>query len=73
MSAVNAVKFSIEIEQEQDERWIAEALELPGVMTKGSSPADAKAHVQVLAFRVVADQLRAIPERRQAEIDAETC
>ena len=50
-------KFTIEVEQEQDERWIAEVLELPGVMVYGSSPDDAKAKVQALALRVVADRL----------------
>lgn len=43
-------KFTIEIEQEQ--RWIAEVVELPWVMTYGSSPDDAKAKVQALALRV---------------------
>ena len=47
----------IEIEQEEDGRWIAEVPELPGVMTYGSSPADAKAKVQALALRIVADRL----------------
>ena len=47
----------IEIEQEEDGRWIAEAPELPEVMTYGSSPADAKARAQPLALRVVADRL----------------
>ena len=54
---MSTVKFTIEIEQEQDQRWIAEVLELPGVMTYGSSPDHAKAKVQALALRVVADQL----------------
>ena len=45
------------MEQEQDGRWLAEVLELPGVMTYGSSPDDAKAKVQALALRVVADRL----------------
>ncbi len=49
--------LQIEIEQEEDGRWIAEVPELPGVMTYGSSPADAKAKVQALALRVVADRL----------------
>jgi predicted RNase H-like HicB family nuclease len=57
VSVVNVVKFTIEIEQEQDQRWIAEVLELPGAMTYGSSPHDAQAKVQALALRVVADQL----------------
>ena len=49
--------LQIEIEQEEDGRWIAEVPELPGVMTYGSSPADARARVQALALRVVADRL----------------
>ena len=47
----------IEVEQQDDGRWIAEVPELPGVMTYGSSPADAKAKVQALALRIVADRL----------------
>jgi predicted RNase H-like HicB family nuclease len=49
--------FTVEIEQEEDGRWIAEVLELPGVLTYGQSSAEAKAKVQALALRVVADRL----------------
>ena len=49
--------LSVEIEQEQDGRWIAEIAELPGVLAYGSTPEDAKAKVQALALRVVADRL----------------
>ena len=41
--------FSIEIEQEEDGRWIAEVAELPGVLAYGSTQEDAKAKVQALA------------------------
>ena len=47
----------VEIEQEQDHRWIGEVLELPGVMAYGNSPDDATAKVQALALRVLADRL----------------
>jgi predicted RNase H-like HicB family nuclease len=47
----------IELEQEQDGRWIAEVVELPGVMAYGSTPEEARARVQALALRVVADRL----------------
>jgi predicted RNase H-like HicB family nuclease len=47
----------IEIEQEQDGRWIAEVLDLPGVMTYGSSRAEAISKVESLALRVMADRL----------------
>ncbi len=48
--------LEIEIEKEEDGRWIAEVPELPGVMTYGSTPEEAKAKVQALALRVVADR-----------------
>ena len=49
--------FKVEIEREDDGRWIAEVLELPGVMAYGTSSEEAKAKVQALALRVVADRL----------------
>jgi predicted RNase H-like HicB family nuclease len=49
--------FSIEIERESDGRWIAEVPDLPGVLAYGSSEQEAKARVQALALRVVADRL----------------
>ena len=49
--------FKIELEQEEDGRWIAEVLELPGVMVYGKTPEEAKAKAQVLAPRTLADQI----------------
>jgi predicted RNase H-like HicB family nuclease len=49
--------FKIEIEQEEDGRWIAEVPELPGVMVYAKTSDEAKAKVQALALRVVADRL----------------
>jgi predicted RNase H-like HicB family nuclease len=49
--------FKVEIEREVDGRWIAEVIELPGVMAYGSSADEAQAKVQALALRVVADRL----------------
>ncbi|HKB24941.1 MAG TPA: type II toxin-antitoxin system HicB family antitoxin [Methylomirabilota bacterium] len=47
----------IEIEQEEDGRWIAEVVDLPGVLAYGRTREEAKAKVQALALRVVADRL----------------
>ena len=47
----------IELEQEDDGRWIAEIPELPGVMVYGATRADAIARVQALALRVTADRV----------------
>jgi predicted RNase H-like HicB family nuclease len=51
------MNFRLEIEQEEDGRWIAEVMELPGVLAYGNTPEEAKAKVQALALRVVADRL----------------
>jgi predicted RNase H-like HicB family nuclease len=47
----------LELEREEDGRWIAEVLELPGVMTYGDSREQAAAKVQALALRVLAGRL----------------
>lgn len=49
--------YRVEIEREDDGRFVAEVVDLPGVMAYGTSPDDALAHVQALALRVLADQL----------------
>jgi predicted RNase H-like HicB family nuclease len=49
--------LTIETEQEEDGCWIAEVMELPGVMVYGDSPAQARAKVQALALRVMAGRL----------------
>jgi predicted RNase H-like HicB family nuclease len=51
------MKLTIELEQEDDGRWIAEVLDLPGVLAYGQSREEAMARVQALAFRVLADRL----------------
>ena len=49
--------FKVEIEQEDDGRWLAEVVELPGVLAYGATPDEARAKVQALALRVLADRL----------------
>jgi predicted RNase H-like HicB family nuclease len=49
--------FTIEVEQEEDGRWIAEILEIPGVLVYGSTKQQAISNVQALALRVIADKL----------------
>lgn len=51
------MKLTIELEQEDDGRWIAEVSDLPGVLAYGQSRDEAMARVQALAFRVLADRL----------------
>jgi predicted RNase H-like HicB family nuclease len=47
----------VEVAREDDGRWMAEISSLPGVMAYGSSQDEAKARVQALALRVIADRL----------------
>jgi predicted RNase H-like HicB family nuclease len=47
----------IEVEQEDDGRWLTEIPELPGVMTYGATKEEALARVKALALRVMADRL----------------
>ena len=50
-------KMSIEVEREEDGRWIAEVPALPGTMAYGKDRQQAIARVQALALRVLADRL----------------
>lgn len=49
--------MKIELEQEEDGRWIAEVMELPGVMAYGSSQEEAIGKAEALALRVIADRI----------------
>jgi predicted RNase H-like HicB family nuclease len=51
------MQYQIELEREDDGRWIAEVPEIPGVMVYGRDRAEAVAKVQALALRVLADRL----------------
>jgi predicted RNase H-like HicB family nuclease len=51
------MKFNVEISREADGRWIADVVDLPGVMSYGASRAEAIAHAEALALRVIADRL----------------
>ncbi len=49
--------FAIEIEQEEDGRWLAEVPSLPGVLTYGQTRDEAVRAAQALTLRVLADRL----------------
>jgi predicted RNase H-like HicB family nuclease len=50
------MKFTIEYEQEDDGRWIAEVLELPGVLAHGCTSDEAIAKAEALGNRVLAER-----------------
>jgi len=58
---------NIEVEREEDGRWIAEVPDLPGVMAYGETQEEAISKVEALSLRVLADRLEhgeEIPELR---------
>ena len=60
--------MKIEIEREDDGRWIAEIPDLPGVMAYGDSRNEAISKAEALALRVLADRLEhgeEIPELKE--------
>jgi predicted RNase H-like HicB family nuclease len=48
--------FTVEYEREEDGRWLAEVVELPGVLAYGATSDEAIAKAQALALRVLADR-----------------
>lgn len=59
------MNLTIETEQEEDGRWIAEIPQLPGVLAYGVTRDAAIARVKALALRVLADRLEngeSVPE-----------
>ena len=49
--------MTIELDREEDGRWIAEAIELPGVMCYGQTRAEAVSNAERLAIEVIADRI----------------
>jgi predicted RNase H-like HicB family nuclease len=54
---ITGVTFTIDLEREEDGRWIAEVPALPGVLWYGQDRDEAVACVQALALRVIAERL----------------
>ncbi|OGI60505.1 hypothetical protein A2641_03150 [Candidatus Nomurabacteria bacterium RIFCSPHIGHO2_01_FULL_37_25] len=54
---LNERKYTIETEQETDGRWIAEVIEIPGVLAYGDTQEQAQANVEALTFRIIAEEI----------------
>lgn len=57
LQSMSTERLVVELEREEDGRWIAEVPALPGVMAYGESREEALARTQALALRVIADRL----------------
>jgi predicted RNase H-like HicB family nuclease len=55
--AIGGDVLQIEIEQEEEGRWLAEVPALPGVMEYGAKRDEARNKAAALALRVLADRL----------------
>jgi predicted RNase H-like HicB family nuclease len=51
------ITLKVEIEREDDGRWMAEVNELPGVLVYGETQEAVLSRVQALALRVIAERL----------------
>lgn len=51
------MSLTIELDQEDDGRWIAEVRALPGVLAYGSTADEAAAKAEILTLRVLAERL----------------
>lgn len=51
------MRLKVELEQEEDGRWIAEVVDLPGVLVYGEGPEVALRAARALALRVIADRI----------------
>ncbi len=49
--------FQIECEQEDDGRWIAEVVGIPGVLVYGKTADEAMSKAEILALRALAERL----------------
>jgi predicted RNase H-like HicB family nuclease len=54
---VSHIIYKIETELETDGRWIAEIVDVPGVLAYGATEKEAMASAQALALRVLADRI----------------
>jgi len=57
MRSPSSTHFTIETEQEENGLWIAEILEISGVLVYGNTRQQAITKAQTLALRVIADKL----------------
>ncbi|HZD48699.1 MAG TPA: type II toxin-antitoxin system HicB family antitoxin [Silvibacterium sp.] len=63
------MRFEVEFDREDDGRWIAEVVNLPGALAYGETKEMALAAVEAIALRVIADRLETQHESLKASIE----
>ncbi|MCE9635443.1 MAG: type II toxin-antitoxin system HicB family antitoxin [Planctomycetes bacterium] len=54
---MSADSFRVEVDREADGRWLAEVIDLPGVLAYGGTRDEALVNVEALALRALADRV----------------
>jgi len=70
-AAPDKIVLRVEVERETDGRWIADVIELPGVLSYGSTQSEAVSRAAALAFRVIAERLEhgeALPSSHEMSV-----
>lgn len=52
------IEFEIDLDREEDGRWIAEAVDYPGVLAYGATEEEARAMAEALARVVIAERAK---------------
>ena len=64
--------LAIEVEREEDGRWIADVTAMPGVQAYGATEAEARSRAAALVRRIIADLIEQgdpIPEVARSQLD----
>jgi predicted RNase H-like HicB family nuclease len=67
------LRFQIDLDREEDGRWIAEIASFPGVMAYGKTKPEAVAKVKALALRVLADQVEKEKQSKSLDVSIACC
>jgi predicted RNase H-like HicB family nuclease len=51
------MEIKIELDREEDGRWIADVIDLPGVVAYGATRNEAVSRAEAVAMRVIADRI----------------
>ena len=54
---IRPMTFNVEVEREDDGRWVAEVTDLPGALAYGKTREEAVTRVEILAANILDDRL----------------
>jgi len=63
------MQFQVEFDREEDGRWIAEIVNLPGALAYGTTREEALAAVEAIALRALAEKLENERESLKSSVE----